>query len=199
MLNKHRQYEDRFSNEANIVNYYAIIREIEPNIVAETGTATGSMTSWVLAALEANENGQLISIDIPPVQGKLAMDLTINKDEIGFLIPREYHHRLEYICGDAKVMLPRVLADNPADVFIHDSLHTRTHMLFEYNVARCLMRPNTVILSDDILWNGAFFSFLKSHHLTGLGCISNPNLGLTVNAFDEYELKVGTDIIRKCT
>lgn len=193
---KYKQYKDRFASEANIVNYYAVAREIEPDIVVETGTAAGFMTSWVLAALEANGKGRLISIDIPPVQGKLGMGMSVNKEEIGFLIPREYHNRWEYICADAKIMLPKVLADNPTDIFIHDSLHTRTHMLFEYNVARCLMRPNSLILSDDILCNKAFFNFLQSHNLTGLGCISNPNLGLTVNRFDEYELRIGTDIIR---
>jgi hypothetical protein len=192
---KYKLYEDRFSSEANIVNYYALIRDLEPNLVVETGVAAGSMTSWVLAALEANGKGRLISIDIPSVEGQLTMDMTVGKGETGFLIPPEYHHRWDYVPGDAKVMLPKVLAENRADVFIHDSLHTRTHMLFEYNVARCLMRPNTVIMSDDILWNASYFSFLRVHRMAGLGCISNPNLGLTTNAFDDYELKVGTDIV----
>lgn len=166
--NKHKLYDDRFSNEANIVNYYALIREIKPNIICETGTASGSMTSWLLAALEANGKGKVISIDIPPIEGKLTMDRTIKGDEIRFLILLEYHHRWDYLAGDAKVLLPKVLADNEIDVFVHDSLHTRTHMLFKYNVARCLMKPGTVILSDDILWNNAFFSFIESHNMTGV-------------------------------
>ena len=194
---KYRVYEEKIGrNEGNVVNYYALIREFQPNVVVETGTAAGSMTAWVLAALEANVKGKLISIDLPPVKGKLAMDLTITKADVGFLVPREYHHRWEYLLGDAKVMLPRVCAENEVDVFIHDSLHTRTHMLFEYNVARCLMKPNKVILSDDILWNRSFFDFVRSHKLRSLGCISNPNLGMTVNKFDDYELGVGTGIVR---
>ncbi len=194
---KYKVYEDKILlQEANVVHYYALIREVQPAIVVETGTAAGSMTAWVLAALAANKKGKLISIDLPPVAGKLVMDLTISKADVGFLIPREYHERWEYLMGDAKILLPRVLADNEVDVFIHDSLHTRSHMLFEYNVARCLMKPGKIILSDDILWNRSFFDFVRSHQLTSLACISNPNLGVTVNVFDEYETGIGTDVIR---
>jgi predicted O-methyltransferase YrrM len=192
---KHKRYELRFNNSANVVNYYALIRETKPDIVVETGTATGSMTAWVLSALEANGKGELISIDIPPKAGELTMAISIGTDDIGFLIPHEYRHRWKYIVGDAKVQLPKVMAENKVDIFIHDSLHTRTHMLFEYNVARCLIKPQGIIMSDDILLNGSFFQFLKSHKLKGLGCISNPNLGLTVNTYDEYETTIGTGII----
>jgi predicted O-methyltransferase YrrM len=193
---KYARYEDRILlSEANVINFYALIREIEPSVVVETGTATGSMTSWILAALEANNKGQLISIDIPPTSGRLTMDMTVTKEEIGFLIPPEYHDRWTYIPGDAKVMLPKILAENVVDVFFHDSLHTRTHMLFEYNTARCLMKPNTVLMSDDILWNGAFFDFVRSHLLPSVSCISNPNIGLAINLFDQYELDIGTEII----
>lgn len=194
---KYRVYEDKILlQEANVVHYYALIREVQPAIVVETGTAAGSMTAWVLAALAANQKGKLISIDLPPVAGKLVMDLTISKADVGFLIPAEYHGRWDYLLGDAKILLPRVMAENAVDVFIHDSLHTRSHMLFEYNVARCLMKPGKVILSDDILWNSSFFDFVRSHQLKSLACISNPNLGVTVNVFDEHETAIGTDIIR---
>ncbi len=67
-----------------------------------------------------------------------------------------------------KDFLPKLLIKNDVDIFIHDSLHTRTHMLFEYNCARALMRPNAVIISHDILWNKAFFSFIASHNLKGI-------------------------------
>lgn len=191
---KYDRYDDRFANEANVVNYYALIRELQPRRVVETGTATGSMTSWVLAALSRNGNGDLVSIDLAPRAGSLTMDISVAEDEIGFLIPGECKGRWDYRSGDAKTLLPKVLLEQPADIFIHDSLHTRTHMLFEYNVARALMRPGSVILSDDILWNTAWFSFLESHDLRGLGCISNPNLGFTVNSFDSYELAIGVGV-----
>lgn len=190
---KYKTYADRFANAANLVNYYALMREIRPQIVVETGTAAGSMTSWLLSALEKNGEGQVISIDLPARKGELTMDTTVM--EAGYLIPAPYKHRWTYLEGDAKILLPKVLLEHQADVFIHDSLHTRTHMLFEYNVARALLRPGAYILSDDILWNTSFFDFLTSHKLRGLACMDNPNLGLTVNQFDEYETGIGTGVV----
>lgn len=193
---KFKTYEARCGNTAHIVNFYALIRILKPKTVVETGTANGSMTSWMLAAIEKNGIGKLISIDIPAIDGKFTMGMSVEKGDAGLLIPREYHHRWHYIAGDAKLFLPKVLSENDVDLFVHDSLHTRTHMLFEYNVARALMRPETLILSDDILWNNAWFEFISSHKLNSIGCISNPNLGLTLNTFDDFEKEIGVGIIR---
>lgn len=196
ILKKFKTYEDRCGNIAHIVNFYALIRIVKPNIVVETGTAKGSMTCWLLSALEKNGSGKLISIDLPAEKGKLTMDTTIEEKNIGILIPHEYHHRWNYIRGDAKLHLPKVFAEHDVDVFIHDSLHTRTHMLFEYHVARALMRPGSIIMTDDILWNDAWFSFVSSHKLRSIGCITNPNLALTVNEFDDFEKEIGVSIVR---
>lgn len=155
------------------------------------------MTSWMLAALHKNGHGKLISIDIPAVQEKLTMDITVEKGEIGFLIPHEFHGSWELKLGDAKLLLPKILGEYDADIFVHDSLHTRTHMLYEYHVAHALMRPGSIIMSDDILWNTAFFDFVRSNHLMSLGCIANPNIGITTNSFDPYEQKIGVGIIRE--
>ncbi len=193
---KYKNYDDRFNNEANVVHYYALLREIQPKIVVETGTASGSMTSWMLAALHKNGHGKLISIDLPAVQGKLTMDITVEKGKAGFLIPHEFHDQWELLLGDAKILLPKILSEYDVDIFVHDSLHTRTHMLYEYQAARTLMSPGSIIMSDDILWNGVFFDFVASNHLTSLGCISNPNLGITINSFDEYESTIGVGIIK---
>lgn len=179
----------------NVAMYYGLIRALSPEVVVETGTASGSMTSFLLAALEMNGKGKLISIDIPPMEGQLTMNLTIDRSEIGYWIPQEVRHRWEYRVGDAKVLLPKVLAEQPVDVFVHDSLHTRTHMLFEYAVARCLMRDGSLILSDDILWNNAFDDFLALNRLAGYAPLSNPNIGCFVNRFDEFERSIGTEII----
>jgi hypothetical protein len=188
--------EKRFRRENYIVNYYALIRILKPNIVIETGTDAGDLTSWVLSAMHKNNYGKLISIDIPSKMGELTMETNLSQDEIGKFIPHTYRDRWELHLGDAKELLPKLLVENDVDMFVHDSLHTRTHMLFEYNCARALMRPNTIIISHDILWNKAFFSFTASHNLKGLSCISDPNLGLTVNKFDSYEGDIGLSVVK---
>jgi predicted O-methyltransferase YrrM len=180
----------------NLVTYYGLMRELKPSIVVETGTATGESASLILAALHRNMSGRLISINLPAVAGKLTMEVTLKPTEIGCLIPEAYRSRWEYIRGDAKECLPKVLLENRADVFIHDSLHTRTHMLYELNVARALLPEGGIIISDDILWNKAFVTFLESHDLRGITCESNPNLAITVNRFDAYEKSIGLEVVR---
>ena len=189
-------YEKRFRRKNYIVNYYALIRTLKPGIVIETGTDTGNLTSWVLSAMHKNNHGRLISIDIPSKAGKLTMKTDLATNEVGKLIPDAYRDRWELHLGDAKELLPKLLLENEVDVFIHDSLHTRTHMLFEYNCARALMRSGTVIISHDILWNKAFYSFTASHNLKGLSSVADPNLGLTVNKFDDFEKDTGLEVVR---
>ena len=199
-VSKYRDWTDRVRSwPGNVALYYALIREIRPEIIVETGTASGSMTSYLLAALDANGSGKLISIDIPPIAGSLTMDLTINRSDVGYWIPATLHHRWDYRIGDAKVLLPKVMAEQRVDVFVHDSLHTRTHMLFEYAVARCLMREGSLIISDDILWNNVFDDFLALNRLSGYAPFSNLNIGCFVNRFDELERQVGTEIVHAPT
>jgi len=189
-------WEDRLARLSGIVTvYYALLREIAPAVVVETGTAAGGYTALALAALEENERGRLVSIDIPPVAGRLTMgNLTLSDGEIGYFVPEEYRGRWEYRKGDAKVLLPRVMLEEQVDVFIHDSLHTRTHMLFEYSVARALMGEGKLIVSDDILWNDAFQTFLLAHGLEGFAPYGTPNTGVCVNRFDAFERKIGLGV-----
>ena len=180
-----------------IAMFYATIRETEPAVVVETGTATGSISAILLAAMKANGKGTLISIDLPPVEGDLTMDITVDESQVGFFIPQEYRDIWDYRKGDAKVLVPSTLLETGVDIFIHDSLHTRTHMVFEYAVARALMKPNTLILSDDILWNNSFNDFLTINQLTGYAPFDNPNIGGFCNGFNEFELSIGTDIVTR--
>ncbi len=190
-------YEARLERLRGVVTvYYALMREWQPSVVVETGTAAGSYTSFVLAALNKNGKGRLISIDIPPVRGRLQMNMTVDADAVGYFLPREYRDAWTYKQGDAKCLLPDVLAEEDADVFIHDSLHTRTHMLFEYAVARALMDDGKVIVSDDIMWNNAFNDFLATNRLTGYSPYSKPGTGVFVNRFDEAERSAGLGVQR---
>lgn len=180
----------------NIATYYGLIRELKPSVVVETGTSHGESASLILAALNRNGSGKLISINLPAVRGELTMEATLKQAEIGCRIPDSYKDRWEYVRGDAKEFLPKVLIENRTNIFIHDSLHTRTHMLYELHVARALVPEGGIIVSDDVLWNKAFVSFLESHDLYGIACESNPNLALTVNRFDDYEKSIGLEVVR---
>lgn len=178
---------------AHVVFFYALIRELEPEVVVETGTAGGANAAMITTALALNGKGSLLSIDLPPRAGKNTMEWGLHPPDVGFLIPTDLRARWRLIVGDAKTELPRVLAENDVDIFIHDSLHTRSHMAFEFAAARSLMRSGSLMISDDIWWNSAWLHFVRQHRLQSYGLESQPNIAMTQNTFDFFETEIKSD------
>ena len=174
---------------------YALVRALRPVVVVETGTANGVSTSFALEALERNGAGRLISIDLPFVEdGGQSVVAVVPGTEIGFwegtplppgrepgwMVPERLRGRWELRIGPAQELLPAAVAELGAiDVFFHDSLHTRDHMLFEYRTAWPAIRPGGVLLSDDVFQNDALPTFARSvarswGTYSGLGYIRKP-------------------------
>lgn len=133
---------------------YAIVRALRPSIVVETGVANGVSSSYILLAMHLNKKGTLHSIDIgdksflPP------------NEETGWIIPKWLRSRWVLHIGDSKEVLPALLRElKNIDVFIHDSLHTYEHMLFEFLTAWPYLNSGGILISDDALWNPAFTEF----------------------------------------
>jgi hypothetical protein len=161
---------------------YALVREVRPSRIIETGTAAGSMTSVICAALHHNQHGQLVSIDLPAEKGKASMDWDLPPGEsAGFLVVPAHRDRWQLRVGDAKDLLITALRETPCDIFIHDSLHHYDHMMWEYISALVNMQPGTLILSDDILgWSDVWFDFLRCFGLPNFIDLGNPNFGATI-------------------
>jgi hypothetical protein len=49
-------------------------------------------------------------------------------------------------------------------IFIHNSLHTYGHMIWEHREAYPYLRPGGLLFSDDALWNNAFEDFSREIH-----------------------------------
>ena len=137
-----------------ILLQYAAIRAFAPEIVVETGVANGVSSSYLLLALEMNGQGRLYSIEIgdssflPP--GK----------PTGWIVPERLRPRWDLRIGDSRELLPKLLAElGMVGVFIHDSLHTYEHMLWEYRAAVPYVKPGGLLISDDADWNRAFPDF----------------------------------------
>lgn len=133
---------------------YAAIRAFAPDIIVETGVACGVSSSYLLSALHKNSRGMLHSIELgderylPP--GKAP----------GWVVPEQLKSRWDLRIGDSRELLPKLLEELSAvDVFIHDSLHTYEHMLWEYRAAYSFIRPGGLLISDDAAWNPAFPEF----------------------------------------
>jgi hypothetical protein len=61
---------------------------------------------------------------------------------LGWIVPEFLKSRWNLLAGDSRRLLPSLLAKlGTIDVFIHDSLHTYDHMLWEYRTAEPYLRP----------------------------------------------------------
>lgn len=148
---------------------YVLTRCFQPDVVVETGVFDGQSSAAFLLAMRDNDKGQLISIDLPATEGIHDSTHRMLESALppgcgpGWLIPDDLRGRHELLLGDAKELLPKVLAEHQKiDFFIHDSLHTLEHQLWEYRAAWPHIRRGGLLLSDDIHWNAAFHQFCKS-------------------------------------
>jgi len=123
---------------------YTIIRYFKPKIVVETGVANGASSTFILSALEKNNFGKLYSIDLP------SKDLLL-KEEIGWLVPQSLRHRWDLIIENSRIVLPKLIAKlGHVDIFLHDSLHTLEHVLFELKESYNYILKGGFLIVDDI-------------------------------------------------
>jgi predicted O-methyltransferase YrrM len=153
-----------------ILVQYAAIRAIVPDVVVETGVASGVSTSYILLALQKNGRGKLHSIEVgdpeylPPGRST------------GWIVPDWLKANWDLRIGDARALLPQLLSEYPiVDIFIHDSLHSYDHVLWEFRATYPRLRPGGLLISDDAAWNPAFSEFtrevsaIKAGLLRGVG------------------------------
>jgi len=138
---------------------YLACRYLRPRVVVETGVAYGVTSTYILAALEDNNYGELCSIDLPPLAFNAAAD-------VGYFVPQELRLRWKLNLGPAKTLLPQLLErTKPIDLFVHDSLHTYSHMKWEFDVALSALRPGGLVISDDIDGNRAFEQMVEGDNI----------------------------------
>lgn len=154
---------------------YPIIRLVRPEIVVETGVGPGGSSALILNALNKNRKGHLYSIDLPgydaiiyPKMGRLYNIHVPPGNEVGWLVSPSLRERWSLLLGDSKEILPRLLTDlDGIDVFLHDSLHTDEHIMFELECVFPRLKREGLLLCDDVneYWSLAFIEFCKKNQL----------------------------------
>lgn len=161
------------SGDFDVMMLYALVRVTAPDIVVETGVASGRSSTAVLAAMEKNSKGRLYSVDLPHFFNTSLPGYQITSEgnaellgyipegkEPGWLVPNHLRNRWELTLGDSKKILPIVLKRlSKIDIFYHDSEHTREAMLREFQSVWPLIPEGGFFLSDDIDWNTAWKEF----------------------------------------
>ncbi len=147
---------------------YAICRRQQPDIVVETGVASGMSSSYILCALEQNGHGELYSIDLPGWEEK----------QSGWMIPDYLRHRWHLTLGRSSEKLPPLLKEiGHVNIFLHDSEHSYQNMLWEFQTAWAYLKAEGLLLAHNIDNNNAFRDFchnvgLKGYLLTNMGGIA---------------------------
>ena len=145
--------EKRYMSAPEIL--YIITRIMKPNVVVETGVASGVSSAYILQALEDNGKGELYSIDISAY-------IPRGVKPIGWIVPGSFRRRWHLIIGSSSQKLPHLLENlREIDVFLHDSLHTYENMLWEFKTVWPFIRKGGILLSDDIQENDAFSEFCE--------------------------------------
>ncbi len=136
---------------------YAVVRMLRPRVVVETGVCYGVTSAFLLMALDANAEGTLYSIDLPPL-GKEADSF------VGCLIRPELRKRWCLLRGLSKSVLPKLLHElGTVDVFVHDSLHTYRNMRHEFELITPHLGQPGALISDDIEQNAAFKEWVEQY------------------------------------
>lgn len=165
---------------------YYLVRARRPRICLETGVFDGVSSAVILKALRDNGEGRLSSIDqparrsMPASTDRMRFSTLPTGCEPGWLIPDDLRERWRLRLGPSQEMLPLWLEElGDIDFFLHDSLHTRAHMLWEYTTVWPALAPGGLLVSDDVFWSRAFFQFAREAGAApriarGLGWLSKP-------------------------
>jgi hypothetical protein len=147
---------------------HALIRDIKPKHVIETGVLHGMTSGFILEAIALNGAGALTSIDLP----SLAETGPANRDgyndslpvgkQPGWIVPPRLHKHWDLKFGSSRTVLPEVCASvESIDVFIHDSEHSYSTMWFELITAWDAMHQGGILICDNIEANTSFFDFCR--------------------------------------
>lgn len=153
---------------------YAVLRKLKPLLAVETGVCNGVSTAFLLLALQANDAGELHSLDLPEIAGEDYEAGTFwdgkggavipAGQEPGWMIPARLRDRWRLHLGRSQDELPGLLERlGTIDFFMHDSEHSEACMRFEFETAWPRLRKSGVLAADDVNVNNAFADFASAH------------------------------------
>jgi predicted O-methyltransferase YrrM len=135
---------------------YFLARKIKPNMVIETGVASGWSSAAFLNALNKNNNGYLFSSDLPYPHIEGSADL------IGLVVEEKLKKRWKlYLEGDS-TSLPLILTEVGAvDLFHYDSQKSIKGREFAWNLIKNKLSNNAIVIFDDIQDNFHFKKLIE--------------------------------------
>lgn len=137
---------------------YFLTRYRVPEVVVETGVAAGFSTRAFLQAIAHNGRGFLYSSDFPYFR------LSNPEQFIGILVDDELRPNWQLYVGDDRGNLPQIVRKAPyVDFFHYDSDKSYSGRAFAMDLMQRHMRPDSVIVMDDIQDNLFFRHYVERH------------------------------------
>jgi predicted O-methyltransferase YrrM len=155
-----RSAQVKMGGAANLELLYAAAVLAKPRCVIETGVAYGWSSLAILAAMEENGIGQLISIDMPYVkQG--------NEPWVGVVVPDEFRHRWTLIREPDRNGINKAIAlcNGTVDLTHYDSDKSYPGRAYAYPRLWNALRPGGLFISDDVQDNFGFRDFCVSNRI----------------------------------
>lgn len=144
---------------------YLIVRALRPQRVVETGVGPGYSTAWLLAGLEANASGELISLGPGPTQGRV---LGVQEATVGQFVAPSLRGRWTLVLGNTVDRLEEILRGEGrrVDLFFYDNGPDVSRARFELRAAWTALAPHGLLLAHRVDANTAWTEFCR---LQGLG------------------------------
>jgi predicted O-methyltransferase YrrM len=169
-----RLFGENSSSDYNAASrlLYHCTRIHKPTIIVETGVLDGFSSAFWLKGLHDNGFGHLYSIDLPArlkthaSSEHMAFNALPAGLDPGWIVPDYLRDRFSLRLGSSRDLLQPLLQElGQIDLFFHDSLHTNDYMLWEYETVQPYLKPNGLLVSDDVFWNAAFLSFTRRENM----------------------------------
>lgn len=121
--------------------YQEIIYELKPDVIIETGTASGGSVLFLASICDMINNGKVITIDIEDKKG------------------RPEHERIKYLLGSSTSeesikQIKKIISSKDKVMVILDSDHSKDHILNELRIYSEFVNMGSYIIVEDTNVNG---------------------------------------------
>ncbi len=137
--------------------FYLLVRALRPARVVETGVRPGYSTTWMLAALEANDFGELTSLGPGTPAGRAE---GVDNVRVGQFVPPSLRGRWTLVLGNTEERFRSILAGSSGiDLFFYDNGPDATRARFEIKNAWEALSERGVLLAHHVDANRAWHDF----------------------------------------
>ena len=138
---------------------YLLVRAARPRRVVETGVRPGYSTAWLLAALEANGEGELTSLGPGPTAGRSS---GVRDVGVGQFVAPSLRARWTLALGNTEDRLREILASTlGVDLFLYDNGPDAARARFELRAAWEALSPRGILLAHHIDASAAWADFCR--------------------------------------